>query len=894
MKWFHPRAAAALGALMLFAATTGAADKADALIFGGDGPLSRNLQKSLAAHRISSRIGGDRLDGVRLLVVPPEVRLSEELRRQLPEFFKAGGALLTMGPENFGVPAPQPGKLKLLPELDPASGLWECRGSKILRSGVYAGPNARRFLEIVSPEMRDGSIFFKYKKLDGLIGRDDRLLVFRACGDYESNLVSVSVTDRDGNQFVSYADLDREWRDYVLRFADFVPLGKPRGGDFEFGGKLDGEPAAPPAIALDPANISSIAIGLSNRHLWWDKPGRIQLADIAVAPDLAASAGRSGYAMRYAVPYGKNNILLGDDGVDLFDGGEAIAGAVLQPSAWATEVLAVPAGKIQAARAFAVPPRPFIRGREEDDKAFTDAIRRRADRRITVLASADGRPAAQLILPADELNTYGAAGVIGLPAAAYAADGAGLPIFGAMANYLLNRPQIAGVFIDLSGTPERTGLVARVRLRNPAPRPADVALTLNAGPLPAVAAPATVPAGQALDLEIPLPEVPEAFPFTGFDWSMTLGSTVGNDRIGSAISAAKTLEYLTDRMLFLQSTHRDGRISHHYFSDIYGVRAMVALGTNTGRPELVRAGERLLEGLTSRQFAEGALPMGYGEAKRIGWVADNGTAVLALVQLASWLPERREHYLDVTRRYYDWRETFYISPERAKELAARFGPSEETMIAGTYGIGYNDGPFFEREKLKETIRIERGYPWVLGISMVSLPGYYQLTGDAKVLATAERNLRDYLPLVPSPNYFGAEALYWMYRYLPDRALAKQAAARIADGFVPAVLADRGFIAFERGGRKTLDLLSLIYYWREFENSPRIRAALLKHIWNHADPDSPFSVYRVGAQVRHSSHGFSIAAARYAGTVSSVWFAELLYPESTLLKPSELRFPPKLK
>ena len=295
------------------------------------------------------------------------------------------------------------------------------------------------------------------------------------------------------------------------------------------------------------------------------------------------------------------------------------------------------------------------------------------------------------------------------------------------------------------------------------------------------------------------------------------------------------------------------------------------------------------EALLARQYAEGALPMGYGECRRIAWVADNGTAVLAPVQLASFLPPKKAAYLKAVRRYYDWRETFRITPERARQLDRQFGPSEHNRI-GTYGIGYNDGPFFEKQKTAETIRVERGYPWTLGISMVSLPGYYRLTGDEAAARLAQQNLTDYLEMEKQPNYFGAEALFWMYAYLPDRAAAGDAARRLLDGSLPRMLAERGPAGLGISARRTLDMLSLLYLQRHLENSPRLRAAMLRHLWCHADPEAPFSVRRIGDSVRHSSHGFSIGAA-HATSFVAIWLTELLYPGATLLNPEITPLPP---
>src|SRR5690606_32781852 len=99
-----------------------------------------------------------------------------------------------------------------------------------------------------------------------------------------------------------------------------------------------------------------------------------------------------------------------------------------------------------------------------------------------------------------------------------------------------------------------------------------------------------------------------------------------------------------------QDRFPDGRMSQHYFSDIYGMRALHALGRYLEDPQVLADHADLLDGrtaedfkaaayrfgamLVARQHDHGGWPMGYHEHRDMVFVADNGTIGLGLAQLA--------------------------------------------------------------------------------------------------------------------------------------------------------------------------------------------------------------------------------------------------------------------
>ncbi|MBO5763132.1 MAG: hypothetical protein J6R85_04595, partial [Lentisphaeria bacterium] len=574
-----------------------------------------------------------------------------------------------------------------------------------------------------------------------------------------------------------------------------------------------------------------------------------------VAEDAAPEADfrRSGYPLRYTVPLGRTKTVLPGAFFDPLDGSDGVS----------------------------VPPRPHIRGREVDDKQFTGDMHRRAARRIALDASA------VISIPASAENPEPAWGAMVYPAAEYCDGGKIVETAAEMAAFLLKKPHFSNLYFDLEGEGDAAKLCARLRINNPgAAQKATFAVTVQ-GLTGGSGAMMLQPGCN--ETVVVFGDVPENFDYRTIAWDAVLQTAAGEDKIADRSDAEEMVSYLTGHLKQLQNSHRDGRWSHHYFADVYAARALAVLGLERNNPEYLTDAVRMIHGLISRQQPEGCLPMGYGEQRQISWVADNGTAVLALIQMASRLPEQRQTYLDVARRWYPWRESFRITPERAEQLRKEFGENPETIQVEFYGIGYNDGPFFEKGKLQETIRIERGYVWTTGISMPSLPGYYQMTGDKDVLDIAKANLKEYLRLVGPLNYFAGEAVYWMYRYMPDNADSLAAKKALLEKFLPRCTGERGYYLFEKGGRMTLDHLTLLYCMREFGATPVMRAALTRAMLNHGSATSPYSVYRIGALYRHSSHGTSIAAARYAGSFPLIWLTELLYPGSTLMEEAQCRY-----
>jgi hypothetical protein len=864
---------------------------AEVWIYGKPSPETAAIAGSLERRKLSSAVGeAGALADCRLLLIAPGTVCPEALRNELPKFMAAGGAVIATDPVNFGRIGSGCADKELIEDWNPEKPSVKIGGSSKGLSLFFTAEDGRRFVNLSVPYFRSGSVYVSAEGLQGKIRSDAGTLIFNAMGGKDSDLLTVNITDADRRQWVSYHGLTGKPEDVAIRFADFLPLPAKAFANFDFGGKVDekadplkGDKVEPGKTFSDeklrPEKIAAISIGLSRRHLWWDKGGAVRVGPVFAAADPGDHGLRSGYPARFDIPYSIIGVTVPPSACDPFDGTKAFDQVTVTATDWAQKELKFDGKAVELPRMYAVPPRPAAHGREVNDKNFVDFVRRRADRRIALLATADGVSAAELILPCDEKNTSGVFGAIGLPASSYVPDGLGPETAAGMAEYLLGNVQILDVIPNVIDDK----LTARVILKNPGKKEISGRVTVKVKDLAEAGAAVQLPAGGTRSVSVVLPEIPEDFDFAGFDWSVTFDGEGQKDSLSDQANVRRSVEYIVRRMLELSETHADGRFTHHHFVDTYGARAFMILGEKEHRPELTAAARRLVDGIVSRQGVEGGFPMGYGEEKRIFWVADNGTAALVILDFAAHVPELREKYLAAVKKYYQWRETFYQSPEKVVELRKKYGENSPYIRVGFYGIGYNDSLFYNSTgKLRETIRIPLGENWVTGISMASLPMYYQLTGDREVLEIARRNFREYLPTVTKMNYFAVESVYQFVRYLPDDDIAEAGTKAIKEKYIDTLTKEDDYIAFDKGARRTMDMLGALYYYHTIEKVPALRAFMVKNIWLHCSGTSPQSVFQVGGSFRHSTHGSSIAAARYAGPMGLCWLVEVLYPQSTLL------------
>ena len=155
-------------------------------------------------------------------------------------------------------------------------------------------------------------------------------------------------------------------------------------------------------------------------------------------------------------------------------------------------------------------------------------------------------------------------------------------------------------------------------------------------------------------------------------------------------------------------------------------------------------------------------------------------------------------------------------------------------------------------------------------------------------AIARRNANYYVKAVyPASGYYQAEALFWVRSVLNDHNLNEIIDNNLKRTFIPPLLKGCENEMYLRGGRCTLNALPLLYYKRNIQDSPEVRAILLKYIWAFGSESSFGSMKRLSENYPKAVHGESLTVSKYAA-LSALWAMELLVPGSTLLP--EMRKP----
>ena len=462
----------------------------------------------------------------------------------------------------------------------------------------------------------------------------------------------------------------------------------------------------------------------------------------------------------------------------------------------------------------------------------------------------------------------------------------------------------------LSATPlMRDGrLAVQARLRNPLRRDRKMRLAIRAGTL-AAETNVVVWATRDKTFELVLPEVPESFDLSGFDWEVAIDSADGTNSISGRADARAATLWIAGELLKRQAEGKDGRYSDYFYGDAYGARALMALGAKMDRPDWTASGRRWVEeALVARQFPDGGYPMGYLEEQGVHWIPDNGTAAQGVLDAAARFPEARARLLESVRRYLDFRADFYQDAAKAKALRARYGEDDPLVGEGLYGLGVNNGDYWEHKKhnkraaeanarrkkgekpireIPQTVdeplmRVERGAPWVNAISLLPLPAYARLAGDDAVHRIADRDLGLLAGQQKSVNYYGAESVSRCLIDLPPSENTARAEALMA-AFIASITHDRYPDApIGIRARRTLEALPALYEMRRSKDPAalaRLRAFLACRLWYVASEAFPSSVWHSRA-VFDGTYKGDQSAARYE-LMSIVWLAELLHPGCTL-------------
>ncbi|MFA5688891.1 MAG: hypothetical protein WC959_07070 [Kiritimatiellales bacterium] len=828
------------------------------------------------------RLSADRLNtfsihSARTVVLAPETVCPPESRPALTQFLRNGGNIAVIGAGAFDyrpVPAnPVPlwrastGATITYP---PQIGTMKC--DKPARSEITA-PDGEKALHFETTSRGMTNVLATFSVSPSLLNSNRTVLTFLAKGSTYAELLWLQITDHSNGTWIHFLPVTPEWKTHIVSLADFIPEGW--------------SDALTPYPLLNPENISKISIGINNAVVWREKPMAFSIGSIDLAENAAGIYAPTSVQLKYRIPYLELGITAPEWIFDPFAGCAAPENNVSITAAPDSGGLA--AGTDAGISVAWICPPPYLEhpGTQmgTDTASEYNTKEKRRMRRIPLwngTAGNSGAPAA----PVAELRFFAAGELFG----------AGVALFGftpdeftekpalisslaSSLHYALFTPKILSVIPNTTSAAETSVPKVKVTLHNPTTNIIRGTLSANAGAGRVSGAMSMdIPRRNKATRELELDAVPADFPFTAFDWEAVYEWTSGSDRFADHVDAERTLLYAIRHMIQIQAAHDDGRLTHHYFGDAYGSRAMFlylewlrrnpaqlaenadlwyGISTNAIDVTARRFTQMMLDRQTSSGTAKGAVPIGYGEYNMPYFnSADGGNITLALAQAASRMSDAalREEIYTFTGRLLDLVETLYTGN-------------------GLYRTGLRGGV-----PTQATL-------WYVMPDVMGAQAIYALEKNSATYSNLfARNTRLFIELEYSADsYFQAEALCWAYLIFKesDPELSTAVSDCLRQTFLPGMTSGGETHFYNMGGRGSLRALPLLYYQQLIENSAGSRAALLKYLWGAGSESSNVSVRRQAELHPRPRHGESIAAAKLA-EYTSVWLMELLDPGSTLL------------
>jgi hypothetical protein len=880
--------------------------RADILLVGEELAGSRDLSQRLSeAKLVVKSAGADALreiDAARttVAVIASEKLLPPESRIGLTRFLGAGGHVVVVGAQAFDY-APRP--VHPVPLVRSAAlGRPQRPGTprgEAPKQETITGPDGKSALSFRTEERGMENFLVEF---DAAAARSPKrtVLQFWAKGDSYLDLLAIEIRDTQGKRWLGFVPIGGEWRRYAISLADFLPEGWSNPDE--------------PYPLLEPLTVATIGLGTNTSTLWPEKPMTLALGSVDLAENASGIYTPTSALLAVRLPFFENGMKLPASLFDPFAGTQRVSAHRLRSVNGVNEK---PVGAWLCPTPNVEHPGPRMGTDHRKDYVLKFE---REVRRIPIWEALDrdgfsaGVVAELRIAAAGRFNGANIA-LFGLPFATVQSTPALADSLARTIASMASTPKVAGVTINttaadnVGGVPSPRGLpgegtrptsnkavvpTLRVMVQNPLAREVRGKLVADVGDGRLRGEVALhVPARATASAIVSLSTVPADFPFSNFVWRVAFESDAGRDEWRDHVDVERALIHASRHLIGTQQHFPDGRISHHYFGDAYGVRAMIAYADLLRRqpermknnadlwrsifPATIEASAlRFCDMLVRRQNADGSVPMGYGEPSGTYNIADTGSMALGIGQVMPLLKDQahRENHLRFCRKFVDWAETFYIDEKLSAELTETFpdrAKKGETKI-GHYGIG-----------LTSRGRTQTGPSWVLPDILGAQILLTQFDSNPHYRRIAERNLNAYLDGgYTSVGYFHAEALVWGMLTTKEAALQKRIAENLRTTFLAALLKGEANDMYERGARSFLNGLPLLYYRRLVEDNAAVRAVLLKYVWSFASENAPNAMRRVAETFPKPAHGESIAAAKQAAC-GAIWAMELLEPGSTLLR-----------
>lgn len=866
------RLTAAALALICCTGTWAAASPTAAIL--NDGPEIGGLQTLYQQAGYSVRLMGETdLAGlsapdVSIFVIPPKSVFPPDGRRYLHRYLTEGGNLAVLSPRAFDY-VPRPVDPIPIVDFGREGGYTVTKPETAVSKVIDIPADRRKGIRLTSEFMAHGDLSVNIPLVRHRAADRDMLCV-KAKGGYDIVILMLTLEDDDGNRYVAFTDLTRGWKEYAVPMADFAPVSEDKD-----------------APSIDPARAKTLTVSASTRVVWKGAKGHLGVGPISLAKSSRFPGVTTSEVLKWRAACIRTKAVFRDWAIDPF----------------------LDSRKLANRQSWEVPGIPAYRGFE--DGKVEDVIRLSESRRVAGLQHLDhGRPVTVLESRVYSDGPYRRAAMIlsGLEAGGVWTDDPLGSLLIAASNKMVREPTIVRITPETTPDSVRpTQFLLRVSVLNPQ----DVALD---GRVSVTAAnemiggvhPVTLRPRELTEVVVNLGSIDEEFPMKRFSWSVNLDACGTRDVMSDTVDVERSIIKAAQYALDLQRRHADGRYSIYFFTDIYTARMLFALSRYLENPDVWERNRELLAGMKPSDFRnsafrfcdmiaaiqspEGSIPIGYADHRGDMYTADDGTIVLGLLQIASWLPKddpRAQRYLEVARRYFVFRESMYITPEKSACLQEQFGQGARGTNAGWYGVGVLRSDMFGDDKtIWPDLRPEgRGYQWVMPISMGAVAGLRLLDpSNARYAEVVARDAAEYIGKdypVSRSSYFHIECLYWMLQAADDPEIRAHLIRKIEQGLPYLLGSSDTLLYFE--GRGALHWLNLAYRREQIGDDDRTRAAMLSGIWSLCSESSNYSMLRMADQFPMTTFRPPIGAYRCI-VHGSIALMEMLDPGSTQLAP----------
>jgi hypothetical protein len=890
--------------LVLTGTSPASAVKETVLIYGETFTESVALKKALCEQQLQPKVLSEKEIGFlspeqgRLLILAGDKTFPPEVRKAVDNYLSRGGNLILAGIEGFNY-SPKSTRPVTLIDFKQRDSYQLIRQKRIRRFGsleqektkVSYADGTRSTLEIWTEKRAMHDVMLKIP-LGNKPSPRRSVICFRAKGNAYMDLMALEITDRQGKRWYHFTPISGDWNEYEVSMADFIPEGW-----------TDESRSYP---LLRPEDAETLFVGVNLLTVWREQAMYFGISDIALAENEREWYCPSSSLKSLRLPYLENNMKIPEWLFDPMYKSQTAEGEIR-----VTGILNRLSDKVE----------PFLMdsfhclspylisypgSKMGTDNSKNYDLRITREKRVIPLmrvehqASALPRDVARVEVYAGGRYKGAGVGLFGIHPQRILADPFLLTSLVSTADYLLRNPVIMAVQINTSSQTDFDSEVSpllSITLKNPIPKALEGNLYIwVAGKLMQKPINVSLPPNCQVTKEIILQTLPESFPFHKFNWEVSFASDEGEDLLQDSVDVERSLLLAFRHMISAQNHYPDGRISHHYFGDAYGIRAMFAyldllrqqperlkqnpdIWQTISPEEIADAAYQFCDMLVARQTHEGAFPMGYAEHSGGFNVADGGQIALSLAQISAFIHDqnRKKAYLEAAYRFADWAESFYIDSIHSAELAVSEPEEFEKGHAfkGMYGLG----KYGSSRKLT-------GPSWV-GADILAMQiclGKFKDKPAAPLMdKIADRNIRFYVPkMYPATGYYQAEALFWSLLSTKEKSLQDSIVKNLNETFIAGLKRGIPNDMFELGSRKTLNALPLLYYQRFVENNASVRAILLKYVWTFGSNSSCNGMANLMQIFSKPVHGESLSSVKYAA-LSSLWAVEILQPGSTLIR-----------